>query len=93
MKLDGNQKLVLKNKVKYLYARIEMMGQKITERDYKKLKDFEFKLENNLPIKKQMLYELAPDLFTFQIQDLTEIEQDRIKKNAINLEFKEEDGF
>ena len=69
----------------FLYHEFNMNfnGMTLNPVDYEKFELARFQIENNLPIKKEILYQLCPDLFYKEIQDEMESVRDNIISERI----------
>lgn len=53
--------------------------------NYKILKEVDFLIENNLPIPRDKLYIVMPELFEYDPDEIEEIEEKKKKENRILL--------
>jgi hypothetical protein len=53
--------------------------------DMEKLKMAEYQIENNLPIKRELLYQVAPDFFQMELSEMKEAERRRILGQKIKI--------
>ena len=78
--LKGDQKMGFRIFFKMSDYKIRHLNMHLNPLDVEKLETARYLIENNLPIKKELLYMVAPDLF---IYDLYELEQ-KEKRSILN---------
>lgn len=89
VRLDEMERLMVKNKIEHYKFQINIMGLNCNPSDREKLNRVSYSIENNLPIEKQLLYEVIPELFSYEIEDMTDLQKAKIKENMIALEISE----
>ena len=59
------------------------MNAMMTPDNLKLLEETRYLLQNNLPIPRMSLYMILPEAFTYEIEDLVEMERKKIAQNKL----------
>lgn len=79
------EKLAFKGNLAYIDFQVRNMNVKLHPENYKIMKEVEFLVQNNLPVPRDKLYIIMPEIFAYDVEDMTEIEQKNINKNRLLL--------
>jgi hypothetical protein len=79
------RKLAMRNLFGYYDFLIKEMKFHLNPVDQEKLEMARFQIENNLPINKFLLYQVAPEFFEMELDELEERERQKVLSNKIRL--------
>lgn len=72
-------------KLNYIKGLNKILSSRLNPLEQEIFDEVEYQLHNNLPIEKQKLYWLIPEMFFLEIADLEPIEQERIRKETLQI--------
>lgn len=90
VRLDQDERTIVKNKLSYFEFLMTCMDLTTLPENLHKLNTTHYCVENNLPVEKQLLYEICPEMFNYEIEDMEEVARRKVVENAVRLEFKAE---
>ena len=83
--LEGIPKLIMRSMFNYYNFLLKSMKFHLNPVDVEKLEMAKFQIENNLPIKKELLFQVAPDYFKMDLSQLKKAEKKRILHERIRF--------
>ena len=86
MLLTGADRIGLKNKLEIIDFKIRNFGMLINPEHKEMLEQTEYLLENNLPIPRDNIYVILPEIFEYEAEDISQIEKRKLAENRLILE-------
>lgn len=83
--LQGHHKLAMRSLFNYHDFMVKQMRFYLNPVDQEKLEMARFQIENNLPIRTDLLYQVAPDFFQMELAEMEEAQRRRILNEKIRF--------
>ena len=71
--LTGIDRVCVVNKIKIIKLQLRIGHFIINPNDEKDLEELEYLVENNLPVERDLLYRLVPEVFKYEVKDFHDI--------------------
>jgi hypothetical protein len=79
------EKLAFEVRLAYLDFHVRNGGALIHPENYKKVKEAEFLIANNMPVPRGHLYVAMPEMFVYTAEDIIMVEQSKANENRVIL--------
>ena len=73
--ITGFKKLILRNHFILIDFQLSALNMKLNPVDMEKVQLARFQIENNLPIKKELLYQVASDYFQMELSEMEDMDR------------------